>query len=171
MRFEEDGGHDGTYLEKPWKNSRIYIDGRKLWTAEDADFMDPLIKQVRSKLMEIFALPDKPTTLPVESAFINYYVGNGNQPRDMERHVDCDWQAKPVPLSVVVQGVYDNGGADGDILGTLDCQASIDDPPTPVSLKAGDGLILAEGLHKPHPVPMNEKRLVFVVFFSALEEI
>lgn len=167
---EADGGHPGTYLDKPWKNSRIYIDGKKLWTAEDSSFMDPIISVVRSQLMELLDLPDAPTTLPVESAFVNYYVGKSNQPRDMERHVDCDWEGKPVPLSVVVQGLYDNGGADGDILGVLDCQPEISIPATPVSLRAGDGLVLAEGFHKPHPVPMNEKRLVFVIFFSAIEE-
>ncbi|GMI02782.1 hypothetical protein TrVE_jg10614 [Triparma verrucosa] len=170
--FEEEGGHQGTYLNKPWKNSRIYIDGQKLWTAEDKTFMDPIINSVRSKLIELFGLPDKPTSLPVESAFVNYYVGSGDQPRDMERHVDCDWTGKPVPLSVVVQGLYENGDADGEtFLGTLDCQTSSASPPVPVSLKAGDALILTEALHKPHPVPLAEKRLVFVVFLSALESV
>ena len=84
-KFEDDGGHSGTYLDKPWKNSRIYIDAKQLWTKEDSDFMDPIIECVRQQLMDLFDLPDSPTTLPVEAAFVNYYVGNGNQPRDMER--------------------------------------------------------------------------------------
>ncbi|GMH59045.1 hypothetical protein TrRE_jg9442 [Triparma retinervis] len=141
-KFEDDGGHSGTYLDKPWKNSRIYIDAKQLWTKEDSDFMDPIIECVRQQLMDLFDLPDSPTTLPVEAAFVNYYVGNGNQPRDMES---------------------------GDILGTLDCQPSTSTPATQVSLRAGDALVLAEGYHKPHPVEMDEKRLVFVIFFAALE--
>ena len=28
--FSKEGGHQGTYLGKPWKNSRIYIDARKV---------------------------------------------------------------------------------------------------------------------------------------------
>ena len=83
--------------------------------------------------------------------------------------MDCDWSAAPVPLSIVVQGLYPNGGSSGDILGTLDCQPSTSTPATQVSLRAGDALVLAEGYHKPHPVEMDEKRLVFVIFFAALE--
>ena len=75
-----------------------------------------------------------------------------------------------MPMSVVIQGVYDNGCAGGgDELGTLYCQAKTDYEETAVSLRAGDGLVLAEGLHRPEAVKDGEKRLVFVVFFSAME--
>ena len=108
-------------------------------------------------------------TLPLESAFVNYYVGHGDQPRDMRRHVDCDWRGAPVPLSCVVQGSYANGdAARGDVLGVLDCQRDARAPAEAVSLAAGDCLVLAKAYHKPHPVPEGAKRLVFVMFFSAL---
>ena len=165
--FASEGGHAGTYLGKPWKNSRIYIDAGRVWNPSESSVMSPIISAVRSSLIAALGLPDSPSTLPVESAFVNYYVGSGSQPRSMSSHVDCDWRGSPVPLSVVVQGVYDNGGGE-DTLGRLfvgegDGQVSVD-------MKAGDGLVLAEGVHRPYAVSEGERRLVFVIFFSAIEQ-
>ncbi|CAB9513969.1 expressed unknown protein [Seminavis robusta] len=185
--FENEGGHDGTYLGKPWKSSRIYIDGQNVWQPNqdstatapvDAAFMEPIIKCVRRKLATELGLVPKTANnldelcqkaMPLESAFTNHYIGIGNAPRDMSNHIDCDCNGNPVPLSVVIQGVYDHNHATGEILGKLDCQtAKKDQPVQTVPLSAGDGLVLAGALHKPHPVPESAKRLVFVLFFSEL---
>ena len=178
-QFEAKGGHLGTYLSQPWKNSRIWVDAGRTWTSDgDAAYFEPLLAAVRRDFAGRFNLvpPDAldddallARALPLESAFVNYYVGQGDQPRDMKRHVDCDWRGDPVPLSCVVQGSYANGdAANGDVLGVLDCHPSADAPPEPVELTAGDCLVLAKAHHKPHPVPEGAKRLVFVMFFSAL---
>ena len=88
--FENQGGHDGMYLNKPWKNSRIYYDARRVWTPEDASFWEPLVREVRQNIAQAFGLgSDLEKALPLEAAFVNYYVGLPGQPRDMERHVDC----------------------------------------------------------------------------------
>jgi len=179
--FQAEGGHAGSYLDKPWKNSRIYIDGGQLWTPADASFMEPMIDQVRKALAPRLGLVSSDAScskevleycMPLESAFCNYYLGLGNGPRDMENHIDCNTQGYPVPLSVVVQGVYDDGngnGNHGQILGRLDCQNRNKDlPQETVSLQAGDALALAGAWHKPWPVPDGAKRLVFVLFFKEL---
>lgn len=182
--FEREGGHHGVYGDKPWKSSRIYIDGGQLWKPDgkptgDAAFVEPIIHAVRRGLAPRLGLIrkqqcDDPELLqramPLESAFVNYYVGFGDEPRDMMNHVDCYTNGVPVPLSCVVQGVYDNGTFDSDVpLGTLDCQSyKRDTDLEPVSLSAGDALVLARAWHKPHPVPEGAKRLVFVLFFSEL---
>ena len=88
--FEHQGGHDGMYLNKPWKNSRIYYDARRVWTPEDASFWEPLVREVRQNIAQAFGLgSDLEKALPLEAAFVNYYVGLPGQPRDMERHVEC----------------------------------------------------------------------------------
>ena len=123
-----------------------------------------------------FTLIAARTRVPaLEAAFVNYYVGVGDAPRDMERHVDCDWRGEPVPLSCVIQGAYpdptprhESGGDPEAVLGTLDVQRAADARVNEVSLRAGDCLVLARALHKPHPVPDGARRLVFVLFFSAL---
>ena len=108
------------YLNKPWKSSRIYVDAKRLWTPEDASFWTPLVAEVRAAIAERFGLgEDLERALPLEAAFVNYYVGEGTMPRDMEPHVDCDPDGVPVPLSVVVQGSWANGD---DVLGVLDCR-------------------------------------------------
>jgi len=166
--FEHQGGHDGMYLNKPWKNSRIYYDARRVWTPEDASFWEPLVREVRQNIAQAFGLGDDlEKALPLEAAFVNYYVGLPGQPRDMERHVDCDPDGVPVPLSVVVQGIYENGDW-GDVLGTLDCQKTFESDVEAVDLRAGDAAVLARAVHRPRPVPENEKRMAFVLFFSEL---
>ena len=166
--FEHQGGHDGMYLNKPWKNSRIYYDARRVWTPEDASFWEPLVREVRQNIAQAFGLgSDLEKALPLEAAFVNYYVGLPGQPRDMERHVDCDPDGVPVPLSVVVQGLYENGDW-GDVLGTLDCQKTFESDVEAVQLRAGDAAVLARAVHRPRPVPENEKRMAFVLFFSEL---
>ena len=166
--FENQGGHDGMYLNKPWKNSRIYYDARRVWTPEDASFWEPLVREVRQNVAQAFGLGDDlEKALPLEAAFVNYYVGLPGQPRDMERHVDCDPDGVPVPLSVVVQGLYENGDW-GDVLGTLDCQKTFESDVEAVQLRAGDAAVLARAVHRPRPVPENEKRMAFVLFFSEL---
>ena len=166
--FENQGGHDGMYLNKPWKNSRIYYDARRVWTPEDASFWEPLVREVRQNIAQAFGLgSDLEKALPLEAAFVNYYVGLPGQPRDMERHVDCDPDGVPVPLSVVVQGLYENGDW-GDVLGTLDCQKTFESDVEAVDLRAGDAAVLARAVHRPRPVPENEKRMAFVLFFSEL---
>ena len=178
-QFEAHGGHDGTYLARPWKNSRIWVDAGRTWTSDgDAAYFEPLLAAARRDFAGRFNLvpPGRlddadllARALPLESAFVNYYVGHGDQPRDMRRHVDCDWRGAPVPLSCVVQGSYANSdAARGDVLGVLDCQRDARAPAEAVSLAAGDCLVLAKAYHKPHPVPEGAKRLVFVMFFSAL---
>ena len=166
--FENQGGHDGMYLNKPWKNSRIYYDARRVWTPEDASFWEPLVREVRQNIAQAFGLgSDLEKALPLEAAFVNYYVRLPGQPRDMERHVDCDPDGVPVPLSVVVQGIYENGEW-GDVLGTLDCQKTFESDVEAVQLRAGDAAVLARAVHRPRPVPENEKRMAFVLFFSEL---
>ena len=81
--------------------------------------------------------------------------------------VDCDPDGVPVPLSVVVQGLYENGEW-GDVLGTLDCQKTFESDVEAVDLRAGDAAVLARAVHRPRPVPENEKRMAFVLFFSEL---
>ena len=82
--FERQGGHDGMYLNKPWKNSRIYYDARRVWTPEDASFWEPLVREVRQNVAQAFGLgSDLEKALPLEAAFVNYYVGLPGQPRDM----------------------------------------------------------------------------------------
>lgn len=179
--YEQEGGHKGTYLEKPWKSSRIYIDGGKLWTPKDASFMDPLISQARQLLATQLGLvgegqvatPEElEQALPLESAFCNYYFGDvtdSSIPRDMANHVDCNWQGTPVPLSVVIQGIYEPEENEKEILGVLDCQDYLQQQPRQaVGLTAGDALVLAKAYHQPRPVPDHVRRMVFVLFFSEL---
>ena len=76
---------------------------------------------------------------------VNYtWACRDPQPRDMERHVDCDPDGVPVPLSVVVQGLYENGEW-GDVLGTLDCQKTFESDVEAVDLRAGDAAVLGAG--------------------------
>ena len=94
----------------------------------------------------------------------------------MANHIDCNCKRMPVPLSCVVQGIYDSGdtttisdGSIPEILGTLDCQDRKKVfPVEAVSLMAGDALVLAGAWHQPRPVQDGAKRLVFVLFFSEL---
>ena len=198
--FERYGGDDGVYLNKPWKSSRIYIDGGTLWTPKEKEgnaavFMEPMIHQVRKTLAPRLGLvPDGcqnsellEEAMPLEAAFCNYYigvVGDEDTPRDMSNHIDCNSKSVPVPLSCVVQGIYDDpggsssettatkrnfGNENSQVLGILDCQDRKKDfPVEPVSLTAGDALVLAGAWHQPRPVPDGVKRLVFVFFFSEL---
>ena len=96
-------------------------------------------------------------------------ASSGVQTRDMERHVDCDPDGVPVPLSVVVQGIYENGEW-GDVLGTLDCQKTFESDVEGIDLRAGDAAVLARAVHRPRPVPENEKRMAFVLFFSEINK-
>ena len=39
-----------------------------------------------------------------------------------------------------------------------------------VDLRAGDAAVLARAVHRPRPVPENEKRMAFVLFFSEINK-
>lgn len=179
--YERHGGHDGTYLEKPWKSSRIYIDGAQFWSSTshiDSSYMEPMIQQVRQMLNQKLCLgattlQELESVLPLESAFCNFYFGDVTDPsipRDMANHVDCNCQETPVPLSCVVQGIYDSPLSHSEeILGVLDCQDYRQQQPREaVALAAGDALLLAKAYHQPRPVPDNVRRMVFVFFFQAV---
>ena len=90
---------------------------------------------------------------------------------------DAEWADED--LSLVVPKDFNNGtlcvvvldddvSSDDDVLGTLDCQKTFESDVEGIELRAGDAAVLARAVHRPRPVPENEKRMAFVLFFSEL---
>ena len=66
--------------------------------------------------------------------------------------------------------VYDKDLGRDDVLGTLDCQKTFESDVEGIDLRAGDAAVLARAVHRPRPVPENEKRMAFVLFFSEINK-